>query len=301
MVRFILLLAILFSCGAVNAQDRPVPIPVIYEGTVKIESEDPQLKDLVWHRWTAGKFTILALNDQQGKYLAQNVNNIKYWALSRWGLPDVPLSAECRLLCVYDAQLMNKLFRLTRSRVETRKENSQIKMYAGWLLTNADPSVTLPVPLTQVCLSQVDQVYGLGLGFWAKRGFGQLNLPVAKIKEEIVALHQHLTTGKSVYFSKTLLNMEQSSYDKLSDEDKNLFDRQCMVMVLLLRKEFGQQKLHAFMNSDNNNPELLLRRVYLFRDYSQFDVSLMRYMGDLCKDVLNSKTPDSYLSITPAK
>lgn len=304
-MRWLLLLTIWLLCSVAPAQDAPwlnpdVPIPVIYEGTVKVESDDPALKDLVWHRWTAGRFTVLALNDQQGKYLAQNANGIKNWILTRWGLPDVALSAECRLLCVYNVELMNKLFRLNQSRVEVRNENGRPVIYVGWLLTNGPPEQTLTVPLTQICLSEIDSTYQLGMGFWAKRGFGKLNLPVAVIRQEIMALSQHLQAQKSVYFSKTLLNMDQASYDKLSEEDKILFDRQCMILCLLLRKEFGETKLHTFMDADNVNPEQLLQRVYMFRDYGQFDASLMRYMGDLCTDVINRKTPDSYLTITPA-
>jgi hypothetical protein len=305
-MRWLLFTSLLFLGSIASAQDVPwtdpaVPVPVVYEGTVKVESDDPALKDLVWHRWTAGRFTVLALNDQQGKYLAQNANSIKNWILTRWGLPDTPLSAECRLLCVYNVELMNKLFRLNQSRVEVRKDNGSPSIYVGWLLTDGAPEQTLAVPLTQVCLSEIDSRYQLGLGFWAKRGLGKLNMPVAAIRQEIMALTQHLQSQKSVYFSKTILNMDQASYDKLSAEDKTLFDRQCMVLCLLLRKEFGQAKLHTFMNAKSVNPEQLLQRVYLFRDYGQFDVSLMRYMGDLCSDVAQNKTPDSYLNITPVK
>jgi hypothetical protein len=301
-MKYILLLCVIFWVNlgfAQNWNDSFVPLPAIYEGAFKV-SDDPQLKDLVWHRWTSGNFTVLSLNDQQGEYLAQNANSIKNWILTRWGLPDVPLSAEFRLLCVYDIELMNKLFRLNRSRVEVRKDNGR-DIYIGWLLTDGSPEQTLPLPLTQVFLSELDQTYNLGLGFWVKRGFGMLNLSISNIRQEIVILYQHIQAQKKMYSSEIIFNMDKDTYNKLSRENKSLFDRQCMALCLLLRKEFGQEKLHKFMRTRSGDPQQLLQEIYLFKNYEQFDDSFFRYMRDLCVDVVNSKTPDSYLIITPVR
>ena len=66
----------------------------------------------------------------------------------------------------------------------------------------------------------------------------------------------------------------------------------------MLRKEFGQVKFLSFIKkSDQNGVEESLKEVFGFNDFNDFDVSFKTYMRDLSKDIINGRTPDSYLGI----
>jgi hypothetical protein len=49
--------------------------------------------------------------------------------------------------------------------------------------------------------------------------------------------------------------------------------------------------------SSRNKIEDLLKLLYGFKTVSQFDKSYVRFMKDLCADVADNQTPDSYLQI----
>jgi hypothetical protein len=293
------LIAVFVFCIGTVLQAQ-TPVEVTYEGETKlaeIESDDPDIKDLVWHRWTTKNFTILSIDKQQGKYLAENVEGVKVWIMKRWGLPDLNFSAECRLLGVSDQELMEKLFRINKSMVEIRKESGKIKMSVGWLLLNDTPSKTVPPPLTKICLAEFAQKYNIDVGPWVQCGFAKLDRPPSSIKKDIVALGNLVNKDELMYFSKTLFTTKDLS--KLSSEDRELFAKESMVLCLLLRREFGQKKLHQFMK--RREPLLSLDELYGFKSYEEFDASLIRYIKDLSSDVVNNKTPDSYLVIKPAE
>ena len=66
----------------------------------------------------------------------------------------------------------------------------------------------------------------------------------------------------------------------------------------MLRKEFGEVKLQGFLRLQNKNrPESLLDMIYGFKSFAQFDRQYVRYMKELCADVSDNLTPDSYLEI----
>ena len=69
-------------------------------------------------------------------------------------------------------------------------------------------------------------------------------------------------------------------------------------LCLMLRKEFGEVKLQGFLRlQSKNKPETVLGMIYGFKSYSQFDRQYVRYMKDLCADLADDHTPDSYLEI----
>jgi len=266
------------------------PEPVVYHGTEKMEEwgfDDSEIKDLEWHRWTTENFTILALDEDQGLYMARNIEKIKSWVMKRWGFPNVNFSAECRVICVPTKALMKKLFRIEGSRAEVRKDSNKITMSAVWLLLDDAPLEAIPQYLTVPCLSEFGQRYGLKLKTWLHRGVSGLNNPVALIRSRLTILQ-----NRELFFSKTMFAMDDEGYMKLGKDEKQLFDAQSLALCLLIRKEFGQDVFHEFMK----DPDGELRRIG-FNGYSQFDASYLRYIKDLNVDILNSKTPDSYLEV----
>ena len=71
---------------------------------------DPDLKNLVWNKWDTDNFTILSLDQSQGKYLHENIESMKTWILRRWGISEkLQFSAECKIMCVPTKELMKKL------------------------------------------------------------------------------------------------------------------------------------------------------------------------------------------------
>src|SRR5580698_5192926 len=104
MKRFLFVLLLSFVGANATAQTEVI-LPT---GSASIT--DPDLKGLQWNRYVAGNFTIMSINDAQGKWLAENIEKIKAWCITRWGFPDFKFSKECRVMCVPSHQLMKKLF-----------------------------------------------------------------------------------------------------------------------------------------------------------------------------------------------
>ena len=148
------------------AQGEPakVRLPLEVKHEMKVLFDDPSIEGKVWNRWTTKNFVVCSLNDKQAQYLHKHLELVKAWAFSRWGLYDIDFSAECRLICVDDKALFKKLFNLENSKVEIRRDkDGKIEMAVIFLLLDGDPSRTVPIPLTEVCLAEFEQKYRPGL------------------------------------------------------------------------------------------------------------------------------------------
>ena len=283
---------LIFISAPLFAQD--IVYPTIYVGTV-----DTEIKDLKWHKWTTRNFVVLAIDETQGKFLANNIEKIKSWSLSRWGIPkdealNFIFSAECRVFCVSDKTLMKKLFGIESSRVEVKKQQGKIEISVVWLVLDDIPLRTVPVYLTEICLAEFNQRYNNRISFCVLRGMCLLNNPVDKIRSELVELSKY----KQVYDSKSIFEITFDQWEKLPDDSKKIFDRECIILCLLMRKEFGETQLYNFFAAEKTkSPESSLNAVYGFSDYKKFDSSLFKYIKELCSDVVAGKTPDSYLEI----
>lgn len=261
---------------------------------------DPELKNLQWNRYTTENFTILSIDDGQGKWLHQNMEQIRKWCLSRWGFPDFKFTKECRVFCVPNKQLMKKLFNLQESRFEIRRKNGQIEITAMWLVLDDKPAKVIPTPLTQICLAEFEARYGTSVGFWAKRGMSMLNGTVPEIRGHIQQLSGMVLKDQPMFVSQKMFTMTEEEYFKEKAENQRIYDQQAVALCLMLRKEFGEAKLQGFLRiSSKNNAEDVMRVVYGFQSFAHFDKSYFRYMRDLANDVNAGKTPDSYLEIVP--
>ena len=270
---------------------------------VKNEIQDPTVEGRQWNRWTTKNFVICSINNDQAQYLNKNLEDLKTWIYTRWGFSDMDFNSECRLICVDDATLYEKFFRIKESKVAIRRktDSKNIELSVVFLLLNKSPSQTIPAPITEVCISEFEQKNKLVFGWWAHRGISLLNENIPGIREKLKKLHTDLSQDKPMYFTKNLLNLSESQWRKLSKEDRDFFDRNAMTFCLFLRKEFGQYKFLWFLkdSSLNNDPELAIKKHYGFFSYDHIDASFKRYMSDLTGDIKNSKTPDSYLQIKP--
>ena len=256
----------------------------------------------VWNRWTSENFVVCSLSDTQAKYLNFNLEQVKTWIYTRWGMPDTKFSAECRLICVDDKKLFKKFFGLDKSAVEIRRNaDGTIKLSVIFILLDDKPSRTIPIPLTEVCLAELEQSYNVKFGWWVHRGMGQLNGTLGEIKANFIDLHSKLNHDEAIYFSESLLKMTEDQYWKESPANRLAFDRCACVMCLLIRKEFGEEKMLSFIKgtASGKDAKEALYKLYKFDSYSHFDVTLKAYMKIVASDIVENKTPNSYLQIVP--
>jgi cellobiose phosphorylase len=111
-----------------------------------------------------------------------------------------------------------------------------------------------------------------------------------------------LKKDQPIFVSEKMFTMTEEDYNKESVANKLVFDQQAVALCVMLRKEFGEAKLQGFLRiGSKNNSQDVLRVVYGFSGYGHFDKQYIRFMRDLTSDVLNNKTPDSYLEIRPVR
>ena len=257
--------------------------------------EDSEIKNLEWNRYVSGNFTILSIDNSQGKWLYDNINQLHAWSLAKWGFPLFDVSKEVRIFCVPNKSLFKKLFNLDKSKFEVRKD-----LMVLWLVLDDNPSKTILPYLTELSLAEFELHYSVKIGWWFKRGVVQLNESVKDIKSHIVSFNEFFDKDKPIFISEKIFTMTEEEYNKLSVEHRKIFDIQSMFLCILLRKEFGEVKLQGFLRiSNQNDPQSVLNMVYGFSDYDQFDKKYVQFMLDLTSDVMKDRTPNSYLEFKP--
>lgn len=293
-MKYVIILMLFFGSvtGLTQASDLVYPL--------NYAPSDPELKNLQWNRYTTQNFVILSIDDNQGKWLADNLEKIKTWCLTRWGFPDIKFSKECRIMCVPNRPLMKKLFNLTESNYEVRRKDGKLEISVLWLILDDKPNKTLPNELTAVCLAEFEAQYNIKLGYYIHRGMSSLNLPPETIRQQIFSLGNEANKGEAVFAADKIFTLAEEDFLKLKTNEQQMFIRQAAALCLMLRKEFGEAKMQGFFRlSVRNKQEDVLKLLYGFRDYQHFDKSYQRYLRDLTNDIFNNKTPDSYLEIRP--
>lgn len=259
--------------------------------------------DLKWNRWTTNNFVILSIDKDQGDYLFDNIENIKEAAVSKWGIKNSAFENRCKIMVVKDKGLFERMFRIDETRVEIRKNSDGSTQAIIWCLIDAvfdstQPGSSIDIPIS-VAVSEAHFYSKKDYGcFWASKGMSLLAQSLIDIKVGAKRVNGFIVEDKPMYFGKSIFNMNRSQYKKLSAEHKQLFDDESVLLCLMLRKEFGQVKFLSFIEeAGQGDVEKSLKEVFGFNDFSDFDVSFKTYMNDISRDVLDDKTPDSYLGI----
>lgn len=272
----------LFSSSKIVAQDILLPY-----------GESINLKDLQWNRYVTNNFVILSIDDSQGKWISRHINEMHSWCLTRWGFPKTELNKECRIFCVPNKTLLKKLFNLQQSKVEFRKD-----LTVMWFCLDDPLSSIVPTYLTYVCLAEFEINQNVKLGWWFKKGSSSLNASVSDIRSKINSFNDVLKKDHPVYTSENIFKMTEIDYLKETPENQLVFDQQAMMLCIMLRKEFGEAKLQGFLRLCNSNETPnVLKIIYGFQGYREFDKQYIRFLKDLCRGVANKKTPDDYLEI----
>jgi hypothetical protein len=262
-----------------------------------IEVADPQIKNLEWNRYVSKNFVILSIDNDKGKQLTDSLEAMKNSCLTRWGFPDIKFSKECRVFVVPDYELLKKLFNLNIGKTQLRKELNVI-----WCVGDSNPDRTILPLLTQVCLSEYEVSESVSLPLWFKRGCISLNNSVSDIRENLKNYNEVARKELFAFSVDQMFSFTDDDYNKQTTENKKLFDQQASCLCLLLRKEFGEVKLQGLLRLSNRNKiDDLLKILYGFKTVSQFDKSYVRFMKDLCADISDNQTPDSYLQIKSAR
>lgn len=250
-----------------------------------------------WNRYTVENIVVLSIDNEQGKWISENIGKIRSWCLTRWGFPESKFTKECRIFCVPNKELFKKLFNLEQSKVELRSDVTVI-----WFVLDDKPAKILPPLLTQICLVEFEAKHNVKIDWWFKRGASQLNGIIPDIRQSVSGLNETLKKDQLIFVSEKMFTMTEESYLKESIENRKLFDQEAIALCIMLRKEFGEAKLQGFLRiASKNNSQDVLKVVYGFSGYQHFDKQYIRFMKELTADVLNNKTPDSYLEIKPVR
>lgn len=269
-----ILILILFFCSSSFAQDILYPTGKVIE--------DDEIKNLKWYRYTTDNYTILSINDSQGKWLNSNIKSIENWCLLRWGFLEKQTNKECRIFCVPNKELLKKLFLLEQSKVENREE-----LTAMWLILDDTALKTISPYLSQSLFDEQ--------AWWFKRGASILNGYIPSVRENVKSFFVIIEKDQSIFDSEKLFTLTEEEYLKQTEENKRIFDTEVVILCLMLRKEFGQVKLHSFLEENDANQGL--KRVYGFSGFNHFDKQYIRFVKDLTRDVEAGITPDSYLNV----
>lgn len=298
-------LFVLLSSTAISAEIEPIrkvelPNEVKYE--LRQQDIPKEIQGKVWNRWTSDNFVVLSLHDVQAQYLHQHLEAVKVWAYSRWGFYDIDFSAECKLICVDDPAIFEKMFGLTKTKVEIRRDaNGKITQSVIFLLINDAPSHTVPTPLTEVCLAEFSQKYDANFNWWTYRGMALLNGALDQIERNLSEFVPIIESNQPIFFSEGLFKMTKEQYMALPQDKQRLYDNCAMLFCLMLRKEFGQDKFHWFLKKSSEvGPESALKEVLGFQSLDDFNRTFKRYIIDLMRDIRDKKTPPSYLQIREA-
>jgi hypothetical protein len=273
---------------------------------VKLEGSDSAL---VWNKWQTENFVILSIDEKQGLWLSNNIEPMKTWVYTRWGLPDIKFpkrvysekigpEAGCMLMCVPTKELMQKIWKKEKSCVETRKDSSgKTTMNFILLLLDKSPAESVPYALTIACTRELEAKMEFKCNLALTRGMAALNGTLPQIRARINYLDRQVVDDTRMFVSKSMFSMEETD---LPTTHEYLFDSQAAIVCLLLRKELGEEKFLELLMTFPFS-ESTLKKIYKFENFGAFDSTFKRFMRNLIEDVKSKKTPDNYLQIIPAK
>lgn len=278
MFKALLFLVLVFSNYAVFAQDSNILMPA---GEQLVQND---FQDLVWNRYTTENFTILSIENKQGKWLSYNIENIKSWCLKRWGLPNIKFEKECRIMVVPNKELLKKLFNISESKYEARIVDGKLEIIAVWLSLDSEEDLvnTVPYFITICSVLEIDQKFNTKSNLFLTKGMAELNRSLVKIKENLKIANID---------DKDIIKAFSTDVKKMSQDDLN----KSLIVSLMLRKEFGESRFLRFLFSNKNTNDSL-GLIYNF-DSESFTKSYARYCKDLASEIKDNKVPDFYLQV----
>lgn len=246
---------------------------------------DESLNGLQWNRYVRKNFVVLSIDDNQGRWLHNNIEKLSSYCAERWGLKVADAPKECRIFCVPTSSLLKSLFNLDQANVAFKNDPNVNVIWAN--LERPYEDSILPY-LSRVILSD-----GFNRPWWFLRAAQILSSPVKAVHSCIEGESWQDITPNDFF------SLSYDSYLKLSKDKKEVFDRQALIACLMLRKELGQIKFLEFLRSyeDGEEPSSSLVSVYGYKGGKDFSLKCSRYYSDLLAAIRSNKVPDSYFSI----
>lgn len=243
----------------------------INASNTNVSSVPEEFKDLVWNKWDTENFIVLSISEQQGLYLKNNIEKIKSSLLKNWGMKNFNFSKKCKLICVPDKEMLNKLFKKQDFHLEVRKNSDgEIEDNIIWFyLDNINDMGEFNSSVLNICLSELSQKIQVTPKF-CKIGMCSLSKNSNQVRKIL------LEAGDS----------------KASDliEGSNLSEGDAAILCLMIRKEYGQNNFLEYLFSGD-------LKSLGFNDLSQFDKTFDRYRFNLKNDLNNNTVPTNYLKI----
>ncbi len=235
-----------------------------------------EFKDLVWNKWDTDNFIVLSISEQQGLYLKNNIERIKSSLLKSWGIKDLDLSKKCKLVCVSDKEMLDKLFKKQDFHSEVRKDSDgNIEANVIWFyLDDTNAMGKLNDKVLGICLSELSQKVK-SMPDFCRVGMCALSKNLNQVKE-------------------TLLKKEDVNASDLiasrNSESNNLPEGPCAALCLMIRKEYGENNFLSYLLTGD------LKSLGI-SDENQLDSIFNRYRDNLKKDLNNDLVPANYLKI----
>lgn len=268
--------------------------PYGHTGTSSGQPPTSLVPNVAWNRYETKNFEILSTGKDQGVYLYQNVEYLRKWVLERWGVKSVDYANKCKIMIVTDKELYIKLFKKDKVGYVNDGKTSAIWMYVEpkWHVDS------LPQALTAIGLSEFERKYNVSFPLWLKEGMALLNTSLSNVKLNIGELSEAFSKDSACFWSKDLLSMTPEKLAKYEPKHREWFRQEAATMCLYLLKEHGPlnfSNMLTVVTTKDADPLTFLKKIG-FVDYEKFDMVFYKYMYSLSTDVLNKKTPDSYLT-----
>lgn len=282
----LLLLAICSSAHAQSLQDQILLPQKNKDSTFLSTSPD---SDMQWNRYSTDNFVILSISDKQGRWLYNNLEQIKYWCLSRWGISNYKLKNECRIMVVPNKDLFKKFFNLDKFHLEFRK-NGDSTITAIWLFLEEGNEEQifndLPKIISEACFKEI-----IKNKKFLEVGVSLLNESPNKIKNNL----KDIKEINMDFFKKSL-----EDYEKFNNLQKSDFEKNSLLFCLMLKKEFGESKFLKLLLSDEKDALKNINKIYQFND-GELEHTFNRYFDDLKNAFKKDEVPNKYLKIERGK
>ena len=200
-------------------------------------------EELQWNRYVDDDFVILSIDENQGSTLLENLNPSKKIIFDRWGFLDRNLKKECRIFCVPDKKTLKEFFFLNDAHVEIRDD-----VYVIWTFYD--------LAKIQSCLEEI-VAYELNSSFWFRRGASVLSESIDDLKYKIISFQKRIKQNELIYTTEEIFNFTEEKYYEISSGMQNLFDEQSLLLCLMLRKEFGEVKLHSLFKFNDKKTGII--------------------------------------------
>jgi hypothetical protein len=247
-------------------------------------------KNLQWNRYTIDNFTILSISDKQGRWLYNNIGQIKNWGLSRWGINNYNLKQECRVMVVPNKELFKKFFNLEENHVEFREKDGKLDIVAVWLCLeeNNKEQILDDIPriISSICIRDMMNAKECVNKKFIEVGVSLLNQSAKKIKD---------TINNTDSFDLDFLKLTDEEYNKLSQDLKEDYQKKSLIFCLMLKKEFGEFNFLKlmFLNEDNIKN---IEKIYSF-NLKDLKSSSDRFFKDIKDVIKNEKIDNRYLEV----